>query len=102
MKIPAPPGPVKTVQEGNALKASWNNVTNDKKRWAWVVTHKEKVKVMVDNDSLHLQFRISPDCSHETDEALMEVCAEMQGFTEFGYNAIPDMLSVFGIESEFV
>lgn len=102
MKIPTPRGPVTSVQEGKALKASWNNVTNDKKRWAWVVTHKEKVKVMVDNDSLHLQFRISPDCSHETDEALMELCAEMQGFAEFGYDAIPGILATFGIEGEFV
>ncbi len=94
------PDPVRTVAEGKKLKTEWNRIKNEKSRWSWVADNSGKVKLMVSNACLSLQFIIDKDVSPDDDETLMELCAEMNCFDEYGWRAFGHLSDSLGITIE--
>lgn len=97
-----PAGPIKTLAEAKAIVKKWDSLKTDDDRWLYAQKHPGKIKVMIDNDQLHIEPIITRNASHETDEAIMDLFACARVFNEFGYNAIYHLCRAVGITSDFV
>ncbi len=81
------------------IAAQWNDLENDKDRWEYMLKHKGKIGVMLDNDSTDARFResIIPDDTEDYDDL-----PRLNSFDNWIGNdsGIYDLMSVLGIHAE--
>ena len=84
-----------------AIAKKWNSLNNDKERWKYILSHKDELCLMLDNDTTSPAFHpsIIPDYVDDYDDF-----PELNDFHEYLGNSggIDELMEVLGIKAEGV